>query len=459
MLINLTCPIKPSKQQKEELNNLFKKYWHSYNVLVKHARCCIEALEKDSEYIKLQQAYKQNKKLTKEQKAHQSNLIKQYSITQNDFQKYLLIQKRKYSLHGHTTQNLAKRVYGSCRKYLFDNGDKIHFKRFDNFVSFENKTNSTGIIYRNNKLKVGKLIIPVFIRKNDNYILDNLNDIHFCRIVRKWHKTKWRYYVQLVVDGMPKLQQCGEGTVGIDIGPSTIAVVSDTAVRIEEIAQNVNKVDNEIADLNRQIDVLKRRDNPNNYNENKTIKKGHHKWIKSNEQIKLEAKRRWLYQKRYNLLDYYHNCYAKNLLKLGNTFIVEDMQFDNMTQNLNCGKSIANHAPSKLLGLLKWKARDCAFIKVDCFKTCATQFDHTTGGYVKHSLDERIIKLGNGDLLQRDIHSAFNLKYIIITDGFYQYDIDKMNKDYKTFKQKHDEVMNKILQDKLEGKYTLKSIL
>lgn len=457
MLINLTCPIKPSKQQKEELNSLFKKYWHSYNVLVKHARCCIDSLEKDLEYIKLQQAYKQNKKLTKEQKAQRSNLIKHYGITQNDFEKYLLVQKRKYSLHGHTTQKLANRVYNSCRKYLFDNGDKVHFKRFDNFVSFENKTNNTGIIYRNNKIKVGKLIIPVFIRKNDNYILENLNDIHFCRIVRKWHKTKWRYYVQLVVDGNPKSQQHGEGTVGIDIGPSTIAVVSDTTVKIEEIAQNVNKVDNEIANLNRQIDVLKRRDNPNNYNEDKTIKKGYRNWIKSNEQVKLELKRRWLYQKRYNLLDYHHNCYTKNLLKLGNVFVVEDMQFDKMAKSL--GKSIANHAPSKLLSLLKWKARDCVFIKVDCFKTCATQFDHTTGEYVKHGLDERIIKLGNGDLLQRDIHSAFNLKYIIISDGYYQYDIDKMNKDYKSFKQKHDEAINKILQDKLEGKYVLKSIL
>lgn len=459
MLINLTCPIKPSKQQQEELNNLFKKYWHSYNVLVKHARKCIESLEKDLEYIELQQAYKQNKKLTKEQKSKRSSLIKQYGITKNNFEKYLLAQKRKYSLHGHTTQKLANRVYDSCRKYLFDNGDKIHFKRFDDFISFENKTNSTGIIYHNNKLKVGKLIIPVFIRKNDNYILDNLDDIRFCRILRKWHKTKWRYYVQFVVDGTPKSQKHGEGTVGIDIGPSTIAVVSDTTVKIEEIAQNINSVEDEIANLDREIDILKRRDNPNNYNEDKTVKKGHHKWIKTDEQLKLEKLRRWKFQKRHNLLDYHHNCYAKELLKLGDTFIVEDMQFAKMAENINCGKSIANHAPSKLLGLLKWKARDCVFIKVDCFKTCATQFDHTTGEYVKHDLDERIVKLGNGDILQRDIHSAFNLKYIIISDGFYQYDIDKMNKDYESFKQKHDEVINKILQDKLEGKKVLNSIL
>lgn len=464
MLINLTCPIKPSKQQKEELNNLFKKYWHSYNVLVKHARRCINSLEKDLEYIELQQTYKQNKKLTKEQKAKRSRLIKQYGITQNDFEKYLLIQKRKYSLHGHTTQKLANRVYSSCRKYLFDNGNKIRFKRFDDFLSFENKNNDTGIIFRDSKVRIRNLLIPVYIRKNDKYLVDNLNnDVHFCRITRKWHKTKWRYYVQLVVDGTPKAQQHGEGTVGIDIGPSTIAIVSDTKVKIEEIAQNVDSIEAEISRLDTKINEIKKLNNPNNYESDGKIKKGHHKWIKTDEQLKLEKLRRWKFQKRHNLLDYHHNCYAKELLKLGDTFIVEDMQFAKMAENINCGKSIANHAPAKLLNLLKWKARDCVFIKVDCFKTCATQFDHTTGEYVKHDLDERVIKLGNGDLLQRDIHSAFNLKYIIIIntkDGVaYKYDIEKMNLDYEIFKHKHDEVINKILQDKLEGKNVLKSIL
>lgn len=66
-------------------------------------------------------------------------------------------------------------------------------------------------------------------------------------------------------------------------------------------------------------------------------------------------------------------------------------------------------------------------------------------------------------IIDRDIHSAFNLKYIIIIntkDGVaYKYDIEKMNLDYEMFKQKHDEVINKILQDKLEGKKVLNSIL
>lgn len=466
MLITLTARLKTSKSHEEELYKLFKKYSHSNNVLVKHAKKCIELLESDPEYIEIQKAYMQNKKLTKAQKLKRKELINKYGLSKNDFEKYLLKQKKTYHLHGHTTQKLAARVWAACKKYLFDKGKKIHFKKFDDFLSFENKTNNTGIIFRDNKVRIGNLLIPVYIRKNDKYILDNLNnEVHFCRITRKWHKTKWRYYVQLIVDGTPKTQTCDEGTVGIDIGPSTIAIVSDTEVRIEEIAQNVNSIESEISELDTKINEVKKLNNPDNYEPDGKIKKGHHEWVKTDEQLKLEKLRRWRFQKRHNLLEYHHNCYAKKLLRLGNIFIAEDMQFAKMAENINCGKSIGNHAPARLLKLLEWKAQIAGgiFIKVDCFKTAATQFDHTTGEFVKHDLSERVILLGNGDPLQRDIHSAFNLKYIIVIntkDGVvYKYDIEKMNLDYEIFKQKHDEVINKILQNKLEGKKVLNSIL
>ena len=120
------------------------------------------------------------------------------------------------------------------------------------------------------------------------------------------------------------------------------------------------------------------------------------------------------------------------------------MQFAKIAENLNCGKSIGNHAPAKLIQLLKWKANSvgAVIIEVDCFKTAATQFDHTSGAYNKHELDERFVTLDNGDVLQRDLHSAFNLKYIIVIntkDGVvYKYDIEQMELDYKDFKVRHD---------------------
>ena len=108
------------------------------------------------------------------------------------------------------------------------------------------------------------------------------------------------------------------------------------------------------------------------------------------------------------------------------------------------GKSIENHAPSKFVNILEWKLKNNGgeLIKVDCFKTAATQFDHTSGVYYKHELSERFVTLDNGDVVQRDLHSAFNLRHlIVIQDGktvIYEYDINSMNLHYADFKNRHD---------------------
>lgn len=445
MTIVLTLKLDTTSDIEDYLYKQFSIYNHIHNVCIKYAIRHIRFLECDEEYIKLQNKYKDKKKLNKEEKTERLRLIKKYHLSEYEFQSYLKKCARNYDIYADVVQKIATQTWQAVQKYLFGNSKMIHFKKISQMKSFEGKSNKNALMFKDNNLITDSKQIPVLIRKKDIYAIENLkNKISYCRILRKWHKTKWRYYVQVIVDGTPKSQVCGEGKVGIDIGPSTIAIVSDTDVMLEEIAKNVNSVETEIANLDREIDVLKRRDNPDNYNTNGTIKKGQHEWSKSKEQLKFEAKRKWLFQKRQNLLDYHHNCYAKQLLKLGDTFIVEDMQFAKIAENLNCGKSIENHAPTKLIQLLKWKANSAGaiVIEVDCFKTAATQFDHTSGAYNKHELEERFVTLDNGDILQRDIHSAFNLKYIIAIntkDGVvYKYDIEQMELDYKDFKMRHD---------------------
>lgn len=445
MKIVVTLKLNTTSDIEDYLYKQFSIYNHIHNVCIKHAIKHIHLLECDEEYIELQNKYKDKKKLSKKEKTKRLGLIRKYHLSEYEFQSYLKKCARNYDVYADVVQKIATQTYQAVEKYLFGNGKMIHFKKVSQAKSFEGKSNNSSLVFRDNTLITDSKKIPVLIREKDIYAIENLkNKISYCRILRKWHKTKWRYYVQVVVDGTPKSQVCGEGKVGIDIGPSTIAIVSDTDVKLEEIAKNVNSVEEEIANLNREIDILKRRDNPDNYNSNRTIKKGQHKWNKSKEQRKLEAKRKWLYQKRQNLLDYHHNCYAKNLLKLGNVFIVEDMSFAKIAENLNCGKSIGNHAPAKLIQFLIQKANSAGaeVIEVDCFKTAATQFDHTSGTYNKHKLEERFITLDNGNILQRDIHSAFNLKHIIIIrhkDKIeYIYDIDQMNLNYEEFKIRHD---------------------
>ena len=113
---------------------------------------------------------------------------------------------------------------------------------------------------------INKHNYQIIVRKKDNFAKSSLkHKISYCRVLRKWHKNGWRYYVQLIIAAPGKEVKCANGTVGIDIGPSTIAVDSENGSFINKINE-IESAENEIAVLNRKIDVLRRKNNPQNYN-------------------------------------------------------------------------------------------------------------------------------------------------------------------------------------------------
>lgn len=477
----LTLRLKTNDIEDEILNKMFNITCHTKNIIIKHVIKSIRKLERDKSYLNLQEIYKKNKKFTKNEKDLRNSLIRKYGLTSFDLQSYALKQSSLYKgqLHSHIAQKCAKDISNAVDRYLFKNGKMIHFKKNKNHLSFENKNNNTGIVFKDNKVYLSylkeKLEIPAFIRKNDLFAKKALNDkIKSCRIIRKYHKHKYRYYIQLCLEGTsPKDYKMGKGKVGIDIGPSTIAYVSDNKINIKELGSNVNSIESEIENLNIKLDKLRRINNPQNYNEDGTIKKDTKTfkkfWYKSNNQKLTEDKLKYLYQKRSEKLKYSHNVLAKEILKLGNEFIVEDMNYQALTKRSKrteisektgrykskkrFGKSIANHAPSMLVTRLKTlvKYNNGKLRKVNCFKTAATQFDHISGEFIKHELNERFIELSNNDIIQRDLHSAFNLKYILQNKDEYSYDVENMFEDYDNFKNQHDTCINELIQMKNEG--------
>lgn len=51
-------------------------------------------------------------------------------------------------------------------------------------------------------------------------------------------------------------------------------------------------------------------------------------------------------------------------------------------------------------------------IKASTFETKASQFDHTDESYTKKKLSERMAHLSSGEVVQRDLYSAFLLEHI-----------------------------------------------
>ena len=106
----------------------------------------------------------------------------------------------------------------------------------------------------------------------------------YCRLVWRMEKGRRRWFVQLVQEGEPPqkyaFKACGQ-VVGLDIGPSTIAIVADSAVALERFAPGVVEPAAEKRRIQRAMDRSRRACNPDNYEPNGKVKKGSRKWVKS----------------------------------------------------------------------------------------------------------------------------------------------------------------------------------
>jgi transposase len=98
-------------------------------------------------------------------------------------------------------------------------------------LSLEGKTNKQGIRWTGNKVEWSGLKLTAII-SNDPVMLHSLSSkIKYVRLVRRIlnHKTYW--YVQLVCKGLPYQKPkniINDGSVGIDLGVSTVAIVGDS---------------------------------------------------------------------------------------------------------------------------------------------------------------------------------------------------------------------------------------
>jgi hypothetical protein len=271
-------------------------------------------------------------------------------------------------------------------------------------------------------------------------------------------RGKYKYYVQFTIEGEKpqKGRTLGKGNVGIDIGPSTVAISSLNGVTIDTLAEKCDNIEDKISDIERKLDRSRRATNPQNFTEDGQIKridrkKGEkRKWEYSKRYVKLNNKKRELLRKQSAIRKLQHNIKANEVLSLGDTFIVENNPTSawakrakgvrknkngKIQTNKRFGKSIGNHAPAMFVTILQNKVESLKgkFVKVD-IKNAASRFDFTNGDFTEHNLDERKITLSNGNTHQRDMLAAFNLQHIDLTnDDLKKYNVEEMMEDYPIF--------------------------
>lgn len=464
-----TLKLKTNTKMKKELNKRLQKGAVVYSETLKELLSRERKLKRDPLYKK---AYKLEK--GKERNAILNELDKKYNLSQFGAVAIANKKRKDLCLEGYipnkVAQCLGDRAYLAFKKkhFVVNNTSKvIRPKMIDSLVSLAD----TGIRIKNGKVYYGVtgkwkthlLEIPV-VYKNDEYEQEILRGkIIQNRILKKIQNGKEHFYLQMILraEVAPRKYDTSDmfGNVGIDIGTSTVAVSSYYETKLEELAPGIDRKEKEIARLQRKLDRQRRANNPQNYNEDGTIVRGKKTWAYSKKYYQTKNKLRKLKTKQAETRTLSHKTLANEIVGLGDRFVVEQMSFASLQKRAKetkvnektnriqskkrFGATIGHRAPATLISLIeqKCKSQGKTFIKADTKSVKASQFDHLTEEYTKHSLSTRVKFVGD-DKVQRDLYSAFLLAHV--EDDKKTVNVNACKSNFNTFLENQKQTMKEL---------------
>lgn len=488
----LTLSLMCQPHEIDVLNKRFSIAERMYNQTLTKAKTNLFELKRNKRYKRLLRDLAIVKKLEKEDlKVHQTSvytkdkkmlneqlkeLKSKYGVSEYWLHSYIKKQQNQYKQHidSLTAQKIASTVWKAVSSNLYKDGRKLHYKKRGQLTSLEGKNNKSGLRFKDNWLVWNELMLKVNVRETDLYAKEALSTsrVKYCRLVRKVIKGKLKFCVQLVLEGTPPPKRLKNGSfkrksspnerVGLDIGPSSLAVVSKEECLLTELAEGLDSYDKEKRRLLRKLDRSRRLANPDNYNTDGTVKRGVKlTWIRSKNYMRTLFKYKDIERRRAIHRKQSHEKLANDILSLGNEVYVETMRWKSLQKRSSktetsektgkfkrkkrFGKSISNHGPSAFMDVLErklnYQGKNLNKVNTTTFK--ASQFNHTTGDYIKKDLSERW-NLINGEKIQRDLYSAFLI--MNAQDDLRHTDINLCIKTYETFKRNHQKCLKQMKQ-------------
>lgn len=421
-----------------------------------------------------------------------NELQEQYDVTWDFCRQSMIPIGKKYGLDSIFALTKAEDVWTGLKKCLYDDGKTIHFSKRDDLSNIRAKQLNRGIVislkdnnlqFKFRALKFGAIIKDRFESDEVSAILTYLSNPYikdkmavdelkkygtiistyrpcYASLVCKKIRGKLRVYVHITIEGKskPKYDRYGNqkhhfgtGIIGCDIGTQTIAYTSDSEVGLKNLAERGSSISvNERKErlIYRAMDRSRRATNPQNYNLDGTIKKGKKIWKNSNRYRKLKAKHRELC--RINSVNRHLsiNEDVNHIRSLGNIFVTEPKNSKGLQKRAKkttvnekgkinrkkrFGKSIQNRCPGYFQAQIERRFSNSNGAYIEVSKDYrASQYDHTLDNYIKKKLSDRIYKLSDGTLVQRDWYSSYLLYCIDITTR----EIDK-NKCIENFNKQY----------------------
>ncbi|MBC8228906.1 transposase [bacterium] len=412
----LELGLETSSHNEAELNARFEAARQLYNACLSEAKQRLELLRQSKAFQETRSMPKTvNGKPNKERTEAFKALNAKFGFTEYDIHAYT-IEIRNSWLGDHidsaTAQKLASRAFKAVQRIAFGQAKRVRFKGKNQLKSVEGKSNKAGIRY---KEKTGQvewlgLKLQCIIDVNDKVVVHGLScPVKYCRIIKRIFNGKARFFVQLILEGKPFIKEknkAASNTVGLDIGPSTIACVTDDNATLELFCDELKDKQKEIRRLQRSLERKRRANNPQNYNPDGTIKKGKKTWHYSNRYKKVQHKLADLQRKLAAHRKTLHGNLANRILRQGKHVKTEKLSYKAFQKNF--GKSVKNRAPGMFLEILRRKAENAggSVVEFSTKTTKLSQYCHKCGQYTKKPLSQRWHTCC-GLNIQRDLYSAF----------------------------------------------------
>ena len=455
----------------QKVVNLSDRIRKAGNELVSLMKKNYEQLMRTKKYRKLLQLYgsTEDKKKRKTYAGQLNEMQEQYNLTKESCRTLMIPIGKKYGIDAIFALTKAEDVWHGVEKCLYGNGKTLHFSKYGDLPCIRAKQINRGIpmSVKNDELKfkLGKLVFGIQVKdwfQTDevNAVLDYLASPEttdrkavqtlleeaccistyrpcYATLVPKFIRGKYRVYLHLTIEGRAKPKydrfgnprhKYGNGIVGADIGTQTVAYTSDTETGLKNLSERGNSIQTSerLERLYyRAMNRSRRATNPENYNADGTIKKGKKKWTYSRHYKKLKAKHAELCRINATNRQLAINEDVNHLRCLGDTFVTEPKNAARLMKRAKettvnnkgkinrkkrFGKSVKNRCPGGFQAAVenKFKTSGGTYIEVPN-NYRASQYDHTADDYIKKKLSDRMYKLADGTLVQRDWYSSFLL--------------------------------------------------
>lgn len=412
----LTLPLKTEIWQEDIINKRLEIMRIVYNAMLGYEQEKLRRLKADSEFIALTESLfyliNEDKKESMEYKAaikRRGEMLQDYGFTEYQFRSEVAMFSSYFSENiGSMIANIsiAGPMWTAFHTLLYGKGDMVHFKKKNSIhsvtsdgKSFLRVTDAAGktllqcsdtqdlfLTYGPVRRGGKPVILPIRYDKANDYEREMLSKpIKQVRILRKREKGRYHYYVQLNLEGKPAVKHTddgvekhpiGSGSVGLYFTTKTVTIASHKGVVKYPLSDKKNSNKARITELQQYLENSRRATNPDNYNEDGTIKNGilingkryPLTWTFSNRYQKAKAELAELYRQEYVRRQNHHQALANTILELGNDIRINDFSFmaavkrsdkdihlsdGTPVSKKRSGKSVLENAPALLIRMIE----------------------------------------------------------------------------------------------------------